>query len=314
MDKNIKVDVFIFTYNFEEFIQRAIRSVLNQSYHNIRIVICDDYSNDNTIEEAHKVNSDKVEIYRNPGKYGMWNNRNWGFKNLVENPYVMILDGDDYIIDPFKIEAQLSLFHKNPDLGLVSTDINRVNVEDNIIKANVKKKFNAPEIFSIDFLYKNLGLLSASTFMIKSDLLRNILPLPDFLAGMDPYIGLSVAETHNVGFINKPTINAVYHDKNTTKVRNFVRKKSIYIYRLANYFLSKSEFINSNKSSFIFYLGHHYFIGKKIIEGLSFNDYLFIYEKYGFKNFFKVFLFFLFEYYMNIKTYFLKKIMQKQSK
>ena len=42
------VDILLATYNGEKYIKELLESILNQTYKNIRILICDDYSSDKT--------------------------------------------------------------------------------------------------------------------------------------------------------------------------------------------------------------------------------------------------------------------------
>ena len=44
------VDVLLATYNGEKYIREQIESILNQTYKNIRLIISDDCSKDNTPE------------------------------------------------------------------------------------------------------------------------------------------------------------------------------------------------------------------------------------------------------------------------
>ena len=55
MKKNIKlVSILIINYNNAKYLERAIKSCLNQTYKNIEILIFDDKSKDNSREKILK--------------------------------------------------------------------------------------------------------------------------------------------------------------------------------------------------------------------------------------------------------------------
>ncbi|WP_305373326.1 glycosyltransferase family 2 protein [Photobacterium leiognathi] len=53
MVENKSVCVGIITYNSENTIVETLNSIVNQSYKNIKIIISDDNSHDNTVEVIH---------------------------------------------------------------------------------------------------------------------------------------------------------------------------------------------------------------------------------------------------------------------
>ena len=63
MEKS-QIDVLLATYNGEKYVKEQIESILNQTYSNIRLVISDDCSKDNTREVLKQYeNNPKVEIH-----------------------------------------------------------------------------------------------------------------------------------------------------------------------------------------------------------------------------------------------------------
>lgn len=62
-----KVQVLMSTYNGEKYIEEQLQSILQQSYHNIEILIRDDGSNDNTVNIIRKyadMYSDKIRFIK----------------------------------------------------------------------------------------------------------------------------------------------------------------------------------------------------------------------------------------------------------
>lgn len=90
-----KVSIIIPAYNCQETIERAIDSVLNQTYKNCEIIVINDGSTDNTINicDKYKKNNNVIIISKRNG--GPSSTRNNGLKKAT-GKYIMFLDSDDY--------------------------------------------------------------------------------------------------------------------------------------------------------------------------------------------------------------------------
>jgi glycosyltransferase involved in cell wall biosynthesis len=89
------VSIIIPTFNRAKLLERAIKSVLGQSYKAIEIVIIDNHSTDNTDEVVNKFNSEKI-IYLKIHNYGsIAASRNYGIQNST-GEYIAFLDSDDW--------------------------------------------------------------------------------------------------------------------------------------------------------------------------------------------------------------------------
>lgn len=90
------VSIIVTAFNVEELIQRAIQSVMFQTYENIEIIVIDDGSTDATLSRCRyleRVDTRITVICLNNS--GPGNARNEGIK-FSSGQYVMFLDGDDY--------------------------------------------------------------------------------------------------------------------------------------------------------------------------------------------------------------------------
>ena len=71
-EEGIRFTVAISTYNVEKYVERAVKSVVNQEFDNFEIIIADDSSTDNTMEIVNKLNREK---YRNSRRNKKHSNR-----------------------------------------------------------------------------------------------------------------------------------------------------------------------------------------------------------------------------------------------
>ena len=115
------VSIIITTYNYGRFIERAIRSCIDQSMPKNRyeIIVVDDASADNTSQILQNY-SDEVRIIRFDENKGLSAARNEGVKK-AKGQYVIFLDADDYIHHDL-IKIQSLYLEENHALDAVSID------------------------------------------------------------------------------------------------------------------------------------------------------------------------------------------------
>ena len=91
-----KVSVIMPTYNRENFISNAIKSIIKQKYNNIEIIIVDDGSNDNsqTVVNRLKEQYSNILYYHNERAKGPSGARNTGIIKSCGD-YLSFLDSDD---------------------------------------------------------------------------------------------------------------------------------------------------------------------------------------------------------------------------
>ncbi len=95
----IRFSIIVSAYNIEEYVKRALESILNQEFKNYEILVVDDCSTDNTLKIVKEYESEKVKIYqtkKNSGTAGA--TRNVGIEN-ASGEFLLFLDGDDALYD-----------------------------------------------------------------------------------------------------------------------------------------------------------------------------------------------------------------------
>jgi len=122
--KDIIVSIFMLTYNQEEFIAQAIEGVLAQKTDfKYQLVIGEDCSTDGTREiclnYAEKY-PDKIKLLLNHKNVGLIANYVKTYKACT-GKYVAICDGDDYWIDPLKLNKQVNFLENNSEYKIVFT-------------------------------------------------------------------------------------------------------------------------------------------------------------------------------------------------
>ena len=95
------------TFERPKLLRRAINSVLNQSYGNVKVKIFDDASNDETQDVVVKMQQgDKRIIYhRQEENIGLKKNYRFAFTTKIDSTYFSILSDDDFLLPNFYEEA-----------------------------------------------------------------------------------------------------------------------------------------------------------------------------------------------------------------
>lgn len=109
-DKNPLVSIIIPSKNRPELVQKAIDSVLGQTYQNIEIIVVDDRSDVPLSPILADKYANYIACYRFDQSLGASAARNYGLRNAV-GEFVAFLDDDDIWL-PRKLEKQLHEFGK----------------------------------------------------------------------------------------------------------------------------------------------------------------------------------------------------------
>lgn len=121
------VTVIIPCYNHARFLPIAIKSVLNQTYNPIEIVVVDDGSTDNTKDVALGFTEIKYIYQENAGLSAT---RNKGLQES-KGDYVLFLDADDFLY-PKAVSINIDYFLADPTLAFVSGSYDNADERGNI--------------------------------------------------------------------------------------------------------------------------------------------------------------------------------------
>lgn len=113
-----KVSIIIPVYNTEKYLNKCIKSVLNQDYSNIELIIVNDGSQGNCDEIINSFDDKRIKYFKREN-HGIGATRNFGIENSTGD-YTIFLDSDDYLCDN-AISLMVNKM-KNDKLDLLITD------------------------------------------------------------------------------------------------------------------------------------------------------------------------------------------------
>ncbi len=140
------VSVHLLTYNHAKFIAQSIESVVNQkTTFPFEIVIGDDHSTDGTsqiVDEYAAKYPELIKVVRGKTNGGPQPNSIRILENS-QGKYMAALEGDDYWIDPLKLQKQADFMEQNPDFAICFTNTRVEFFENNekpyLLNANIEK-------------------------------------------------------------------------------------------------------------------------------------------------------------------------------
>lgn len=111
------ISIIIPVYNGENYIKKCIKSVLEQTYSDIEVIIIDDGSSDNTKKVCTSFLDDNRVRYYYQDNAGLSSARNKGIK-MAHGKWIMFVDSDDWVSPYFCEFSVASVKKTNAELGL----------------------------------------------------------------------------------------------------------------------------------------------------------------------------------------------------
>jgi len=223
MKQQPAIDIVLAAYNGEQYLDKQIQSILNQTYSHWRLIIRDDKSTDNTPEVINRYAKrypDNIvvmtDFFHNLGVCG-------NFGKLLEHStagYTMFCDQDDVWL-PRKIELTFAKMHgmektHGKDMPLlVYTDMKVVDDNLNVLSDS----FWHHQIFNPDigrslsrFLVSNVA--TGCTVMINKKLRELVTPLPQDAMMHDWWAGLVAVALGKSDYVDEATVMYRQHAAN----------------------------------------------------------------------------------------------------
>ena len=143
------VSILVTTYNVENFVERAVRSALAQTYPSLEIVIVDDCSDDGTWEKLQRF-SKKVTLIRHIERKRVSAALNTAL-GRAHGDYIARLDGDDQLY-PTLIEEEVAILQARPEYGFVYCDYEEVNAAGKVIRKVSLPEFSPKLVHEVDYI------------------------------------------------------------------------------------------------------------------------------------------------------------------
>lgn len=121
------LSVIMPSYNCEEYIADAIKSIIDQDFKDFEFIIVNDGSTDKTEEIILSFEDPRIIVIQNEYNIGNYPSRNIGIKR-AKGKYIAIMDSDDIAL-PDRLNKQFNYLENNPDTIAVGTQFYSIGME-----------------------------------------------------------------------------------------------------------------------------------------------------------------------------------------
>ena len=225
---NPKVSIGLPLYNTGKYLKQTIESILDQTFEDFELIICDNASTDNSAEIVKEFKDKRIRFYQNdkeiPGV------ENWNkCVDLAKGELVALFHSDD-VYEPTIIEEEVAAFKKNPSLGAVFTlgnwiDENGKKVGEFTLDPYLKGKtvFNFYEMLT-HLLRGASTIMVCPTVMVPKKIYQEVGKYRQIKWVFDYEYYLRILEKYDIAIINKNLINYRKHAEQGTA--NWLNKRT----------------------------------------------------------------------------------------
>ncbi|MCF8059881.1 MAG: glycosyltransferase [Bacteriovoracaceae bacterium] len=195
------VSVLIPTFNRASVVERAVKSVLDQTIIDLECLVIDDASTDHTQEILSKIQDCRLKVITHNENGGVSKSRNTGFQQS-RGAWIALLDSDDEWL-PERLDRQLEVAKNDPDLPLIHGEEIWIRNGKRIKQPKSHKK-SGGAIFR-QCLHQ--CLIGPSATLMKRELYEEMSGFrEDYPVCEDYELWLRVTSKYNVGFVEAPII------------------------------------------------------------------------------------------------------------
>lgn len=202
------VSVIIPTYNRLDYIGQAIESVLKQTYTHYEILVVDDGSTIDVKKVLEPYLGNIAYIYQK--NEGLGSARNTGITHS-KGKYLAFLDDDD-LFEPRKLEVQVRILEKYPEIGLVYSDgyvFDTTNPSDIRLNPAVARDAPNSEFTKLFFMNTNIYV---SAFLTRRQCFEDVGLFDESIPPhADSDIILRIALEWPIKFSDYPSTKIRYH-------------------------------------------------------------------------------------------------------
>jgi glycosyltransferase involved in cell wall biosynthesis len=225
------------------FLQKAIDSLINQTYKNIEIIVIDDNPPDSVYRKSttkllnQYSDNKKVKYYTNKKNIGGSRARNKGIE-LASGKYITFLDDDDFYL-PKKVESQLNFMIEN-DYDMSFTNLKLINNKNIVIDYREYPRLNCNNNNDLFKYHLMRHLTGTPTFMYKTLKIREIGGFDDVNFGQEFFLMVKTIKYNlKIGYLQNCNVIALRHNSGgiSQGINKIIGEKKLFNFKKKYFYL-----------------------------------------------------------------------------
>jgi glycosyltransferase involved in cell wall biosynthesis len=224
------VSVICLSYQHEKFVERALRSVIGQTYSNFEIIFIDNCSDDESFEIGKAIlesSHSNFFLHKTHKNLGTAAGVNFAIKSFATGKYIATIACDDFW-DMYNLEEKVKYFEENPSYGMVYG--NGYNYFDDT--KEMRLYYKKPSISG--WILKELlqaSPINPQGILYRHDVIKQFNYFDEKAKVEDRDLWYKIAEKYPIGYLHVPLTFYRSHTSNISSNINYIREGNEYFFK-----------------------------------------------------------------------------------
>lgn len=237
--KKLKVSVIVNFYNGEKYLYQSLKSIIEQNYKNLEIILWDNCSTDKSVDIVKLFSDNRIKYFLNKKKVSLYKARNDAVK-ASSGQLIAFLDSDDWWEKNYLSSREKFFFKKNFDFFYSNTNF----FFEKSKKFKIYKNYKLPQGKIFDSLSKDYFIIISGVIFRRNIFKKYGLFNEEYNIIGDYDYFMKISQFCKAHVINLPLLNYRVHEKNFSKIHH-----SIFFEEYKDWF--KKNIINSQNINYL---------------------------------------------------------------
>jgi glycosyltransferase involved in cell wall biosynthesis len=170
-----KISIVCPSYNLEKYVRYYIESILKQTEQDFELIIVDDFSEDNNVQEIKKFSDPRIKLIEHDYNKGLNASLNDAM-NVANSDLISFIASDD-ILEPNYIERVLLEFEQK-DISVAYVALQYINEKNSLLKGNVMLPVGLSRFQILKKSFEGENQIPSPGMVMKKSAINPFLPLP----------------------------------------------------------------------------------------------------------------------------------------
>ena len=207
------VTVAVPCYNHEKYVEDTIKSIVNQTYKNIELIVIDDGSKDSSGDIIQKLSDEFGFQFTSRENKGLLETLDELLKKATGKYFCVCASDDKFFLD--KVEKQVTALESNPSYALCFGKMVGIDESSKVILDKYKTKYNESGNIFEKLLLSNF--ITTPTVMMVKDILIEVEGYDPSFRIEDYPLWLKISKEYKILYLDESLVYYRRHEGNMSK-------------------------------------------------------------------------------------------------